>query len=303
MKTGLDDYVIKSPKHFIRLPAAVGSALVKTLQRQALREAEIRYRNLFEDVPVGLYRATPGGQILDANPALVQMLGYPDSEALKAVQTADLYVNPQDHQRWQSLVQREGVVRNFAVQPRRRDGTIIWVENNVRAVRDAEGWMLYYEGGLVDITGRKRAEETLQSLYWASLQIQEPLNLQERLDRLLQTAREILHLDRLNILLADSEGRWLRAVASLGTEEPFEAMRVLIGPEGGGFARVYLDQKTIAWPGPGRVPETLRLKPPYDRIEAFRSRVFAIVPLLVQGRAIGVLGVDWRKPPTPSPSS
>jgi len=146
-----------------------------------------------------------------------------------------------------------------------------------------------------DITERKMAEETFQVLYQASLQIQEPLGLKERLDRFLQTGREVLHLDRLNILLADPKGQWLQAVASTETKEALEAIRVPIGPEGGGLAQAYLTQQRIISDGHAPVPEDFRLKPPYDRIEAFRSRVFAIIPLVVQGRAIGVLGADRKQ--------
>jgi len=146
-----------------------------------------------------------------------------------------------------------------------------------------------------DITERKMAEETFQVLYQASLQIQEPLGLKERLDRFLQTGREVLHLDRLNILLADPKGQWLQAVASTETKDALEAIRVPIGPEGGGLAQAYLTQQRIISDGHAPVPEDFRLKPPYDRIEAFRSRVFAIIPLVVQGRAIGVLGADRKQ--------
>jgi signal transduction histidine kinase len=84
-------------------------------------------------------------------------------------------------------------------------------------------------------------------------------------------------------------------VASLGIEAPVESIRVPIGPEGGALAEAYLTKQLVFWEGPGPVPENLRLKPPYDRIEALRSRAFANVPLVVQGRAIGVLGVDSKR--------
>ncbi len=138
-------------------------------------------------------------------------------------------------------------------------------------------------------------QEVLMALYRASLRLQEPLGLNERLDRLLETARDVLHLDRINILLADPESRWLQAVASLGSEEPLEALRVPIGPEGGSLAQAYLTKRMIVWEGRGPVPEELRLKPPYDHIEAFRSQNFAVVPLVVQGKVIGVLGVDRKR--------
>ncbi|MBF8298472.1 MAG: putative Histidine kinase, partial [candidate division NC10 bacterium] len=153
------------------------------------------------------------------------------------------------------------------------------------------------------MTERKRAESALRALYRASVEIQTPLALTDRLDRLLQTARDVLSLDRLNILLADPKGEWLLAVASLGTEEPLEAIRVPIGPEGGGLAQAYLTQQMIVWDGGAPVSEDLRLQPPYDQIAALRSQAFAIVPLIVQGRAIGVLGADQKHSRRPFDSS
>jgi signal transduction histidine kinase/CheY-like chemotaxis protein len=140
----------------------------------------------------------------------------------------------------------------------------------------------------------RHQQETLQALYQASLEIQVPLELQERLDRLLRAAQTVLELDRVSVFLADPQGQVLQAVAILGVEEPIETIRVPIGPEGGGLAQAYLTQQMVVWDGRDRVPAPLRLQPPYDRIEAFRSQVFAIVPLVVQGRAIGVLGADRK---------
>ena len=149
MKAGLNDYVLKSPKHFSRLPAAIRISMEQIEQRHALKEAERRYQSLFNGVPVGLYRSTPAGEFLDANVALVEMLGYPNRAALMAVNVAHLYVSSEERQQWQSIVEREGVVQNFEVRIRRNDGTIIWVRNNARAVRDQEGQTLYYEGAMI----------------------------------------------------------------------------------------------------------------------------------------------------------
>ena len=129
---------------------------------EALRKSEERYRSLFDGVPVGLYRSTPEGQILDANPALVRILDYPDQESYLAVNAADMYVNPEDRVRWQALMEREGMARDFEHQVRRYYGTAIWVKDTTRAVQDADGRVLYYEGALEDITERKKAEEELR---------------------------------------------------------------------------------------------------------------------------------------------
>jgi len=150
---------------FAALTAAANQAslaLERAREHQAVKEAEARYRGLFDGVPVGLYRSTPEGQFLDANPALVQMLGYPDMETLLAANAVAAYADPEDRKRWQTLVEREGIVRDFEVRLRQRDGTAIWMRESTHAARDADGRVLQYEGTLEDITERKRAEEALR---------------------------------------------------------------------------------------------------------------------------------------------
>jgi PAS domain S-box-containing protein len=153
------DELILTPLEKVELQARVEILL---RARRLSLELHQRYRRLFENVPLGLYRTTPEGHILDANVALVQMLGYPNRETLMAIKATDTYVAPQDRQRWQELMERLGAVRHFEAQLRRRDGSVIWVEDNAQVVRDAEGRVLYYEGSLQDITERKRAEEALR---------------------------------------------------------------------------------------------------------------------------------------------
>ncbi|MFX1562518.1 MAG: PAS domain S-box protein [Promethearchaeota archaeon] len=124
----------------------------------ALQESEARYRSLFDSVPLGLYRSTPDGQIIDANPGIVQMLGFPDRESLLATNAADLYSDTVDRKLWQSLMEREGVVRGFEAKFHRYDGTTIWVRDNARAFLDTDDKVLYYEGSMEDITNQKQAE-------------------------------------------------------------------------------------------------------------------------------------------------
>jgi len=162
MKAGLDDYVLKASKHYARLPGAVRLALERKAQWRALKEAESRYLALFNDVLIGLCKTTPEGKIIDANPAMVQTLGYPDRDTLLSVNADDFYVDPGDRKRWQLLIGRDDAVRRYETRMRRRDGSVIWVEENIRAVRDAERRVLYFEGSVEDITERLNLEAQLR---------------------------------------------------------------------------------------------------------------------------------------------
>jgi PAS domain S-box-containing protein len=126
----------------------------------ALRESEERYRSLFERVPLGLYRTTPEGRILEANPALLEMLGYADRESLFAVNAPDIFVDPTDRERERALL-NQAEMSQYATRLQRRDGRVIWARDTFRAIRDSAGKVIYHEGSLEDITERKRTGEAL----------------------------------------------------------------------------------------------------------------------------------------------
>jgi len=130
---------------------------------QALRESEERYRSLFDGVPIGLYRTTPEGRMLDANAALVEVLGFPSREALLEFDVNALYVDPEVRHDWQHEIEIEGVVRTFEAQLRRHDGRIIWARFSLQAFRDEEKRIIRYEGALEDVTDRKQAEAALRA--------------------------------------------------------------------------------------------------------------------------------------------
>jgi two-component system, cell cycle sensor histidine kinase and response regulator CckA len=128
----------------------------------ALKKSEAHYRSLFKDLPVGLYRTTPEGRILDANPMLVRMLGYPDKKSFIAQRAEAMYLNSEERAKWKTIIENQDFGKPYEFQMRRYDGTAIWVENHSIAVRDGTGQVQYYEGSLKDISERKAAEVALQ---------------------------------------------------------------------------------------------------------------------------------------------
>jgi PAS domain S-box-containing protein len=132
---------------------------------EALRRAEAKYRSIFENATEGIYQTTPDGRYLSANPALARIDGFDSAEELLAQVTdiaGQLYVDPQRRAEFARLLESQGFVRDFESQIHRRDGAKIWVSENARAVRDAAGKLLYFEGTVRDITERKQLEEQLR---------------------------------------------------------------------------------------------------------------------------------------------
>jgi len=122
---------------------------------------EQQYRALFENVPIGLYITTPDGHILDANPTLVRMLGYPNKDSLLGTMASDLYLNPADREQEQTLFGEADVVRNYETQLQCRNGDVIWVRDTCCAVCDENSNILFYEGSLQNITDEKRVQAEL----------------------------------------------------------------------------------------------------------------------------------------------
>ena len=142
-----------------RLARLAGIAIKRELDEQRLRDSEARYRGLFENTVDGVYIASREGDIIAANPALVEMLGYNSVEDLKAAgRTTVLYVNPIDRERVFARLEAQGYVRNFEYRLRRKDGQQIVVLENSRAIVDDDGNVIAHEGTITDITDRKRAE-------------------------------------------------------------------------------------------------------------------------------------------------
>ncbi|MGC1121657.1 MAG: PAS domain S-box protein [Candidatus Methanofastidiosia archaeon] len=132
-------------------------------QERALKESEEKYRNLFENAPLGIYRTTPDGQILMANPMLVRLLGYTAFEELAARNLEEEgFEAGYPRTVFKEFLEREGQIVGLESAWTRKDGTTVFLRENAKAVRDEKGTILYYEGTVEDITQRRKAEEELE---------------------------------------------------------------------------------------------------------------------------------------------
>ena len=140
---------------------------------KALRQAEEKYRAIYENSLEGIFQTTRDGHFLSANPALARMYGYGSPEEVVAALTDiehQLYVDPQRREEFSRLMRERGEVGGFESQIHRKDRSVIWISESARTVRDAEGNFRYYEGIVEDITARKQAEMEREKAREAALE-------------------------------------------------------------------------------------------------------------------------------------
>ncbi len=132
---------------------------------EALRRTEEKYRSIFENAVEGIFQSSLDGRYLSANQALAQIYGYDSPEALIAGMqdiSQQLYVQLGRRDEFVNQIHLFGEIIDFESEVYRKDGSIIWISENVRAVKDQQGKLLYYEGIVQDITERRRTEEELR---------------------------------------------------------------------------------------------------------------------------------------------
>ncbi|MFM7102639.1 MAG: PAS domain S-box protein, partial [Verrucomicrobiota bacterium] len=132
--------------------------------QEKLERAEAKYRSIVENVVDGIFQTTPDGRYLEANLALARIYGFGSVEQLVTERTdlqRQLYVDPERRREFGRMLQEHDQIENFESQVYRKDGEVIWISENARAVRDEQGRLLYYEGTVEDITERKKAQAAI----------------------------------------------------------------------------------------------------------------------------------------------
>ncbi len=158
-----------SPAEYGAKDGGSRKAFAHTMERdtqieKALKEAEEKYRHIFENAVEGIYQAGTDGRFTSANPALARLHGYSSpAELVASVHSIrdDLFSDPERHKEMIRRLLADNAVSDFEARMRRKDGSEHWVSMNVRVFRDENGKILFYEGTMVDITERKEAEHAL----------------------------------------------------------------------------------------------------------------------------------------------
>jgi two-component system, cell cycle sensor histidine kinase and response regulator CckA len=134
-----------------------------------LRQAEERYRSIFENAQEGIFQSTREGRFITINPAMAHIHGYESPEEMMASVTnieEQLYLDPDERKRYMSLLEDSGTISNFEMRSTKKDGTVIWIKLNAHKVvrKDSGGEAIFYEGTAEDVTVRKQSEEALTRL-------------------------------------------------------------------------------------------------------------------------------------------
>lgn len=160
MKLGLDDYVIKSPKHFKRLPFSIKLALDNVEQKIKKIQAEQNYKKLFDNVPAGIICLSPKWFIMEINPFAMQMLGLSSEDKNTNVNFKQFFTNEVEFNKFISYLNDNGEIKNFETQLNRKDGKTIWVKIDAKYLQE-NNKTKYIEAMLKDITLEKMLQSQL----------------------------------------------------------------------------------------------------------------------------------------------
>ncbi|CAN5131035.1 hypothetical protein BH24PSE2_BH24PSE2_22640 [soil metagenome] len=153
VEKGAIDFLITDETSASLLVRTLRYATERTHSMLALKASENKFRELYMNVHAGVFQSTPDGKILSANPAMIKLLGYESEDELLGLDVArDIYMYPEDREKWSRELAQNGQVRNAELILRCKDGRKMVVLESARVVRDENGTIMYYEGTLNDIT-------------------------------------------------------------------------------------------------------------------------------------------------------
>ena len=260
------------------------------------RAAEERYRLLFEQVQEGVFVSTPQGRILECNNAFAHMLGYQRLEEVLALDIArDMYKSLEQRQSFCAMMNERGFVRNYEVDLRRKDGTILHALENSFATRDAAGNIDRYQGFLLDVTEKRHAEDAirrrnreLHALNAIAVITAQSFDLDEILNTALRHVVDIFAAHSGAAYLMDNSNV-LHRRAGYGQRGPSANAEIALPPE---FLQRIRDTRVevVTEEEAEQMPEVIR---EYVRSEGLRRWIWVI--MRTNDVAVGVLGIGSRE--------
>jgi PAS domain S-box-containing protein len=214
-KGNLDAYIQPATEDEMGLLTESFNHMIRDLKdsQHALREAEEKYRKIFENSKDMVYMTSVDGKFIDVNQAGAKMLGYADKQELMQIHSVDTYNNADERKRFRDEIVKEGFVKDFEVKLKRKDGTPIDVLITANARKDDSGEVICYEGIIKDISDRKRMEEELvqrteelQALYDLGVLINQSLDLEKVLLVALDKALSLTGFEMGTVHLLNEDG-------------------------------------------------------------------------------------------------
>lgn len=201
-----DFFSDESLSFYEEIGSIIGIAYNRILDENKIRESEIQFRGIYENATIGIYRSSPEGKIIMANPYLISMLGYKSFHDLISgvVSTERIYVAEHEAYAFREKITKYGFIHGFEANWKKTDGTIIRIRENAIAVKNSGGKIIYYDGTVEDITDKVKAEQQIReneirlqkknAEYQALNEeyISLNLNLTESLNRIQKMNRELL---------------------------------------------------------------------------------------------------------------
>src|SRR5438477_2088939 len=166
VQAGAQDYLVKSQLTPGWLERSIRNAIERHRLDMALLSAEEKYHGIFDNLVEGIFQTSPDGRYMMANAALARIYGYASPEELIRNLTnigERLYVQKGRREEFVRIMQQHDTITGFESQIYRKDGTVIWISENCRAMRSPNGQLLYYEGTVEDVSQRQHAEEKLRN--------------------------------------------------------------------------------------------------------------------------------------------
>jgi diguanylate cyclase (GGDEF)-like protein/PAS domain S-box-containing protein len=287
--------------------ADLALAIERRRAEDSLKQTEAKFRSIFENAVEGIFQTTLEGRFTTVNPMLAELYGYDSPEDLMFSLTdigSQLYVNPECRQRFIRKIAAEGAVFGFEAEVYHKDGSIIWIAESARAVRNVHGHIVGYEGTVEDITARKRGEaeifhrdRLLRGVAEASHQLLSIANCQQAIPQVLETLGDAAAADRVYIY----EHHRRSDSGALAMSMRFEWTRPGIAPsidqphwQNKTYPELGVERWYESFVSGGSIRGLVRNFPPVEQQLLGRDDIRAIlmVPIFVEQQLWGYIGFD-----------